>query len=199
MWNRARTTVLRAFCRPHHPKVVRTRQFFTIFVWNRALATVSCTFCRPHLQKVQSARQVFTISMWNPALNTASCTFCRPHLEKWAEPSSFLGLSVTYKQGPDSKGLDSRGLAFKAFRIDNPFLKRAKQILAINRQTLKLDREILSRTTFFQGTGRNATEIKPKVCLFCPPSVRGYCIHGDVLGVMFREGDMSAGAPLFVF
>ena len=76
-------------------------------------------------------------------------------------------LSLTYEQGPDSKGLDSRGLVFKAFRIDTPFLRRAKQVLVINRQTLKLDRQILSRTTFFQGAGRNATEIKPKICLFC--------------------------------
>ena len=32
----------------HVPKVLRSLQFFEIFVWNRALATVSCTFCQLH-------------------------------------------------------------------------------------------------------------------------------------------------------
>ena len=35
MWNRALTTVLCAFCRPHLPKALRTRQFFTMFMRNR--------------------------------------------------------------------------------------------------------------------------------------------------------------------
>ena len=28
---------------------------------------------------------------------------------------------------------------------------------------------------------------------------RGYCVHCDVLGVMFREGDMSVGAFVFLY
>ena len=57
-----------------------------------------------------------------------------------------MQISLTYKQGPDGKGLDSRGSAFKVFRIDTPFLRRAKQILAIDRQTLKLDSKNLIKT-----------------------------------------------------
>ena len=34
--------------RLHVPKVLRSLQFFEIFMWNRALATVSCTFCQLH-------------------------------------------------------------------------------------------------------------------------------------------------------
>ena len=46
-------------CRPHLPKVLLARQFFTISLWDRALATVSCTFCRPHLPKVLLDQQSF--------------------------------------------------------------------------------------------------------------------------------------------
>ena len=55
--NRALATVSCTFCRPHLPNVVRTRQFFTVFMWNRALATVLSTFCRPHLPKVVQSPQ----------------------------------------------------------------------------------------------------------------------------------------------
>ena len=120
-------------------------------------------------------------------LHVSLCVFkCRNihcHFHGSSGANAFL---LTYEQGPDSKGLDSRDLVFKAFRIDTPFLRRAKQILVLNRQTLKLDRQILSRTTFFQGAGRNATEIKPKICLFCLclPWTRMlrslWCLGGDV-------------------
>ena len=109
-------------------------------------------------------------------------------------------LSLTYEQGPDSKGLDSRGLVFKAFRIDTPFLRRAKQVLVINRQTLKLDRQILSRTTFFQGQAAMLRKLNQRFAYFaCAYPERGYCVHCDVLGVMFREGDMSVGALVLVY
>ena len=39
--------------------VVRTRQYFAIFMWNRALAAVSCTFCPPHLPNSGSDPSVF--------------------------------------------------------------------------------------------------------------------------------------------
>ena len=32
---------------PHLPKVLRNRQFFTIFIWNWVFARVLCAFCRP--------------------------------------------------------------------------------------------------------------------------------------------------------
>ena len=109
LWDLALPTVSCTFCRPHLPKVLLARHFFTIFLWDRALPTVSCNFCQPHLPKVLLARQVFydfyvwssspyllptssqTCSgldcflrffLWDRALGTVSCTFCRPHLPK---------------------------------------------------------------------------------------------------------------------
>ena len=89
---------------------------------------------------------------------------------------------------------------FKAFRIDTPFLRRAKQILVLNRQTLKLDRQILSRTTFFQGQAAMLRKLNQRFAYFaCAYPEQGYCVHCGVLGVMFREGDMNVGALVFVY
>ena len=86
-WHEALATVTCTPCRPHGrphlQKVVRSCQFFTIFMWNRALATVWCTFCRPHLEKVPKTVSFFlTILMWNQALASVSCTLCQPHVQK---------------------------------------------------------------------------------------------------------------------
>ena len=83
-------TVSCTFCRPHLPKMLWARQFFTIFMWNRALATVSCIF-----QKCSERPSFLTCSSGNRALATASCTFCRPHLPKVVRTWQFFTFLVS--------------------------------------------------------------------------------------------------------
>ena len=42
--NESINQAINEICRPHLPKVLRTRQFFPILMWNRAHAAVLCTF-----------------------------------------------------------------------------------------------------------------------------------------------------------
>ena len=95
--NRALATVSRTFCRPHRPRVVWDRQFFTIIydnMWSttwwqcgwhmRPSSRYTC--CRPHLQKVVRGCQFVTNFMWNRALATVACT-CVDHFpDRGAQP-----------------------------------------------------------------------------------------------------------------
>ena len=92
-WNRAPATVLRTFCRPHRPKVLRPPQFFKFMSsptwwWCGWHMNSGSRYSLGHLLPTSSSKSAptvtvfFTIFMWNRALATVRCTFCRPHLPK---------------------------------------------------------------------------------------------------------------------
>ena len=87
---KALATVSCAFCRPHLPKVLRARQFCTIFMWNRALTAVSCAFCRPHLPKVLQARQFLRFLCDFELCLLSPVHFVDPIFHKFSVPFSFF-------------------------------------------------------------------------------------------------------------
>ena len=90
--NQALATVSYTFCRPHLPKVLGTRQFFSIFKW-----TCSSRYTLVHLlptsiifQKCSEPDSLLTSPSGNVALASVLRAFCRPRLPKALRDREFL-------------------------------------------------------------------------------------------------------------